>query len=1207
MNKFIFRLKSIGLILTASVLFASLCRAQLPAFPSAEGFGANANGGRGGDVYTVVNLNSSGAGSLRYGIENAPSNGRTIVFAVSGYIPISYNGDTGNQTVRIVQNNVTIAGQTAPGDGIGLKDGRILVTGNNGVIRHIRVRHGKYGSAGDCINVESSADDTIIDHVSLMFSTDENISFFNSTVDNFTMQYCTSSWGMERHNAGGLWDMERGSCHHTLWAHHRTRNPKARPNGLLEWINNVTFHWRSEGFIMGDSTTVADWYANIIGCYYLSISDYGSGLDSTPLSKANIATDGQPNFHLYLNDTLIDADGNGALNGVDNGYGIVSGSPAVYTTPFAGAPVAITTDDPLTAYKKVLSSSGALRLDAAYAGPLRDELDDLLIESVENQESILVAKDTPVTTDPDEPPSNGEQHLADDYGISNNGFGTLNSTAYPTDSDGDGMPDFWEITIGSDHTTANHNDAVQSGAYIPASPTGYTLLEEYLHFKSIPHAVISKNTAEVPSSFSVDLRKYTRGFSAYPEFEISSVSGGSYQQFAEDGLEEIGGPIIVFTPTQNFTGRASYSFTVTDADGSTWTQRIAVFVDGVDPNSPPMAPAGLAATAANAQIQLSWSPSSYATSYILKRSLINEGPYSNISTSATPGYVDSGLINGTTYFYVVAAVNAYGEGIDSASISAIPANIIRYQINSGGPTTSPFVADNYYAAGGTYSITRTVNTAGVSSPAPNAVYQSERHGNFSYTIPGLVPGANYLVRLHFAEIYQNAAGARLFNVSINDSAVLSNFDIYATTGAKDKAVVREFTATATSEGNVIIQYSNVVDNALSCGIEVFNAPTAPGITEQPSNAAVIIGNSAAFAVQVTGYPFPSFQWMKNGEELSGQTNKTLIITNAQYADQGIYSVAVYNSQGAVISSTAALTVGMVSSVPTGLFPMPGNNQVVLNWYEAQDAVSYNVKRSNSIGGPYQTLTTVSNTSYTDLTAQNGTTYYYVASAISTGESDNSAEVSALPAAILGGVTLQSEDIATTSGNGVTLDNNNAGYHVSAFANFPTTGGYLQFNNVDGGSGGAAELVVRYAQGGTGTRTGALIVNGLSSAIDFPTTGSWSSWTSMSLNTMLNAGAINTIRFESTALDLGNIDEITVAPTVINIPEVGPSMESAVSNGAFFVQWPQVNIGYLLQYNDNLTNGTNWVNIPNSDETNTFEMTIDTAPSDALFFRLILPR
>src|ERR1700754_5346768 len=110
-----FRIATIAAFILAATIPT---HAQIPAFPGAEGFGAFSTGGRGGDVYTVINLNSSGAGSFRYGVETAPSQGRTIVFAVSGNIPINYNGDTGNQTVRIVQNKVTVAGQTAPGDGV---------------------------------------------------------------------------------------------------------------------------------------------------------------------------------------------------------------------------------------------------------------------------------------------------------------------------------------------------------------------------------------------------------------------------------------------------------------------------------------------------------------------------------------------------------------------------------------------------------------------------------------------------------------------------------------------------------------------------------------------------------------------------------------------------------------------------------------------------------------------------------------------------------------------------------------------------------------------------------------------------------------------------------------------------------------------------------------------------------------------------------
>ena len=143
-------------------------------------------------------------------------------------------------------------------------------------------------------------------------------------------------------------------------------------------------------------------------------------------------------------------------------------------TPFSGAPVAVTTDDPLTAYKKVISSSGPLRLDAN-ASSLRDELDTLLIESVVNQESILVAKDSPTTDDPDEPPSNGEYLLAQKYGISNSGFGTLSYSEAPTDSDSDGMPDYWENALGWNALSDDHNTLMaNSGGYV----TGTTFFRQ---------------------------------------------------------------------------------------------------------------------------------------------------------------------------------------------------------------------------------------------------------------------------------------------------------------------------------------------------------------------------------------------------------------------------------------------------------------------------------------------------------------------------------------------------------------------------------------------------------------------------------------------------------------------------------------------------------------------------------------------------------
>ena len=565
-----------GLLVSASLGTAV---AQIPAFPGAEGFGAHATGGRGGDVYRVTNLNSSGAGSLRYGIENAPTSGRTIVFGVSGYIPINYNSDTGNQTIRLVRNKITIAGQTAPGDGIGLKDGRILLTGNNQVIRNLRIRHGKNGGAGDCLNIESTASNSIIDHVTMQFSTDENISFFNSTLNNFTMQNSVSAWGLETHNAGGLWDLQNGSCHHSLWAHHKTRNPKARPYGLLEWVNNVTFDW-GIGFIMGDSETPANWKANVIGSYFIAPPTYR---DNTALESATVDRNGNPNFSLYLDNCRHDSDTDGILNGTDKGYAIVAGSeyqagdPAGANryvkapTPFPGSSgnIAIGTDDPIVAFKKVVSDGGAVRMNAG-AGSLRDEVDTLLFNNVVNQVHSRITRES-------------------DLPVSNNGFGSLAMSAGPVDSDGDGMPDQWEMALGFNPSAANNNATFANNGTVitaptffpPDTPAAYTQLEEYLHFLTLPHAFVAENTAANPSVLTVDLRRYTSGFSSNPVFAVSSITGGTVEQFAANGTTpSASGPVVKFTPSPDTRGRAGFSFNVTDSQGSSWTRPFAILVSG---------------------------------------------------------------------------------------------------------------------------------------------------------------------------------------------------------------------------------------------------------------------------------------------------------------------------------------------------------------------------------------------------------------------------------------------------------------------------------------------------------------------------------------------------------------------------------------------------------------------------------------------------
>jgi hypothetical protein len=156
------------------------------------------------------------------------------------------------------------------------------------------------------------------------------------------------------------------------------------------------------------------------------------------------------------------------------------------------------------------------------------------------------------------------------------------------------------------------------------------------------------------------------------------------------------------------------------------------------------------------------------------------------------------------------------------------------QINAGGGAVSPFVADTDFSGGTTTSTANTIDTSGVTNPAPQAVYQSNRYGTFTYTVPNLTANASYTVNLHFAETYWTTTGQRTFNVSINGQAVLSNFDIIAAAGGANKAVVKQFSATANASGTITIQFVTVKDNAQVNGIEIFGG-TSSTPTPTPSS------------------------------------------------------------------------------------------------------------------------------------------------------------------------------------------------------------------------------------------------------------------------------------------------------------------------------------------------------------------------------------
>jgi pectate lyase len=224
----------------------------VPAFPGAEGAGAMARGGRGGRVLTVTNLHDSGPGSLRSAVE--AKGPRTVVFAVAGNIELA-------STLAITEPFLTIAGQTAPGGGICLKNYDCTIAAEHVVIRFLRVRPGDVAKkAVDGFSVGEGSHYVIIDHCSVSWSVDETLSVSGGSISNITVQWCIIAESLSRsvHHKGphGFGSLIRAdgdvSYHHNIFAHHGSRNPRpgtyedAFKRGIiLDFRNNVVYGWGS--------------------------------------------------------------------------------------------------------------------------------------------------------------------------------------------------------------------------------------------------------------------------------------------------------------------------------------------------------------------------------------------------------------------------------------------------------------------------------------------------------------------------------------------------------------------------------------------------------------------------------------------------------------------------------------------------------------------------------------------------------------------------------------------------------------------------------------------------------------------------------------------------------------------------------------------------------------------------------------------------
>ncbi len=483
------------------------------AFPGAEGFGMYTTGGRGGKVYYVINLNDSGAGSLRWALSQ--SGKRTILFAVSGDIPLLSN-------IKITNGDVTVAGQSAPGDGICLKNFTLQVAAENVIIRFLRFRPGDYVVEQNLTAEPDAAEgqgvkNIIIDHCSMSWSIDELSSWYAN--ENFTLQWCmlygslrNSGHSKGAHGYTGLWGGNKASFHHNLVAHSDSRNPRvAHPlieegkfsgfvPGVVDIRNNVFYNWGDNSGYGGEGRKV-----NLVHNYYKP----GTGTKST--RKTQI-------FEPYWTSETAYKENSSTVNYIQSALGIfyaagntMEGSAAVTSDNWAGfaAPkdgaggnYRINSSTKITAVTATAQQIAAMKLTSPldtvngyvkthtaaiayakvpdYAGACqwregkvwRDAPDSLA--SNETRQGLAPKRASGTT------PSGGSATAAGmiDKVLDMGGYPVLTPITAPADSDNDGIPDAWAIQNGLTH---NNTSNPPGPKYTLDPERKYTNLELYLN------------------------------------------------------------------------------------------------------------------------------------------------------------------------------------------------------------------------------------------------------------------------------------------------------------------------------------------------------------------------------------------------------------------------------------------------------------------------------------------------------------------------------------------------------------------------------------------------------------------------------------------------------------------------------------------------------------------------------------------------------
>ncbi len=436
-------------VILSGTVFAQQDENTALAFPGAEGFGRYTTGGRGGKVICVTNLEDSGEGSLRHALQK--DGPRIIVFKVSGTIFLT-------RSLDINKGNVTIAGQTAPGEGITIAGYPVKLKADNIIIRYLRFRLGDINKVEDdainCVgghNGKPAYKDIIIDHCTMSWSTDECATFYGN--QNFTLQWCLISESLRKsvhvkgnHGYGGIWGGDGASFHHNLLAHHDSRNPRfCHPGitsvaGVIDFRNNVIYNWGKNSAYGGDTRTI-----NIVNNYY-------KPGPATEKNRSRIFQPYLPCGKFYIEGNYVEGEPKVTNS---NWLGVKPKGEVKMDTVLLWSPLpyeAVSTQPAEQAYKLVLEKAGA--------SLVRDKIDSRVVEEVRKGTYTY-----------------GDKGMIDSQNQVGGFLKFVSQTSIESDSDNDGMPDIWEV--------ANNLDPNN-----PEDASEYTLDKQYTNIEVYINSLI---------------------------------------------------------------------------------------------------------------------------------------------------------------------------------------------------------------------------------------------------------------------------------------------------------------------------------------------------------------------------------------------------------------------------------------------------------------------------------------------------------------------------------------------------------------------------------------------------------------------------------------------------------------------------------------------------------------------------------------------